>query len=381
MYDNYNASSNDNTYDAQGNITKSSFREEDYRSVTSSSGGKTWQYDPYGNLLQENAWDNPSHYPEETQYSWTTYAYDLWQRLTNMEIYHDTLDESPDSWQEFSYDGWDRVSRTMFYRQDGSLDHEIATAYNERGDIITKITTDPAGNILTGSHYEYRYDGAGHNLLALVCDISGQNCSGQESRYDERGNPIWMNELSSNGKVVYKTEYQYLTTGQLWKKISRSNSAGVTEWWEYTYNYAGQKISGSNYDKNGALLEKQEWRYANGLLILQSISHPNDSPPRRVEWRYEYDPNGNISKTHYYGSSRKEWSYRYTKTTIDASYYEYYLNGLLLRSVSYSTDQEGNFLAATEYNEYGYPWHTYRRAAGCATGVAYSCAKLDCFFQ
>lgn len=175
---------------------------------------------------------------------------------------------------------------------------------------------------------------------------------------DKEGNTLKYELYNDNDEVIEYREYQYDTKGNL-QKFQVYNGGKLSFYTEY--NEYGDPIIQKQYDKDGAVIETDEYKYEydkNGNILLEEVNSDG-----KISSRTEYHVNGvqksvslyvdgMISSCRKYDEENKLLSdSQYENGVIlTSSTYEYYGNGNMKSSVFYEADK---LSGSKEYYENG----------------------------
>jgi hypothetical protein len=186
----------------------------------------------------------------------------------------------------YEYDGKDNITKITYFDEEGELSSYVKVTYDEKGDVIEKVTFDAKNNQTGKNTYskpadhqieEIEFDGSekmiaktlikftedGKELSTIQTNPTGKLISGQQNIYDEKGNII---------KRIYKDFYS--------KSLN------------YSYNEKDQLTSQELFDDNGSLLRKNIFEYDEEGNVSAEQTYEMDTSrggrDKHYGIRYEY---------------------------------------------------------------------------------------------
>lgn len=275
----------DNTYDAFGNITIKTITVPAAGSNPAATPRTTnYQYDPSGRFLTQST---------DVEGLSTTFAYNTNNGLLNSETNPYGLTTS------YFYDSWFKKIKTTDY-----LGKSNTYAYSRNGNVNTLVTT--TGD--DGSGSQETYDDLGRKITSSVKDISG-NLSSVSYLYDIYDRKIKVFEPNS---TTQWNETQYDVYGRENKTIS------------FTGKTVNMIYSGLTTIVNDGSKTKTAVKNALGKVISMT-----DTPGGTIN--YTYFANGNLKTSDYGGVvttlSQDTWGRKTQLVDQSAGTYTYAYNG------------------------------------------------------
>ncbi|MCI1477821.1 MAG: DUF6531 domain-containing protein [Clostridium beijerinckii] len=240
------------------------------------------------------------------------YVYDAQNRLTHF------VNFSGNTTRLF-YDKNDRIIKQVLPEQyDNEKDNGVGTTYsynlkgqvievkNALGEIITKNTYDPKGNLKTSidgenNKVEYTYTLLGQIKDVITPNSRKENKSAQSYKYDARGNITGITDGNGN-----QTSYLLDDWGRI---IQITTPEGGIE--KYTYDYAGNITSTT--DANGGAIEY----FYNSLGQVCEIRDQEGNS----EYFY-YDAEGNLTKHIDRNQNHLDRSYNIDRNIVSVKAYK-----------------------------------------------------------
>jgi len=171
-----------------------------------------------------------------------------------------------------------------------------------------------------------------------------------EYKFDKNNRKIEEVELDEDNKLITKTNYYRNNSGNIYLEVKKDDKNEVIRQIDYKYNDKNKLISSENtYPKDGLRYESHNYKYnENGFLIEdEGLS----SEWADITMKYEYFPNGNLWKSHYYGDGDLEYTRIYNNKGVEIKLLSYNKNGLLSRMTE--TDDNKNLTKSIIYKEDG----------------------------
>ncbi|MFT8349924.1 DUF6531 domain-containing protein, partial [Clostridium saccharoperbutylacetonicum] len=241
-----------------------------------------------------------------------SYSYDAKNRLTHFinfsgnttRLFYDKNDRIvkqvlPEQYDETKDDG---VGTTYTYNLKG----QVIEVKNAFGEIVTKNTYDPKGNLKTSIDGENNKVGYTYTLLGQIKDIETPNSkrankAAQSYRYDARGNITGITDGNGN-----KTSYLLDDWGRI---IQITTPEGGVE--KYTYDYAGNITSTT--DANGGTIE----------YIYNSLGQVCEIKDQEGNSEYfYYDKEGNLTKHIDRNKNHVDRSYNLDRNIVSVKAYQ-----------------------------------------------------------
>ncbi|AGX44480.1 RHS repeat-associated protein [Clostridium saccharobutylicum] len=241
-----------------------------------------------------------------------SYIYDSKNRLTHF------INASGNKTRLF-YDKNDRIIKQVLPEQyDSDLDDGVGTTYsynlkgkvvevkNALGEIITKNTYDPKGNIKASidgenNKVEYTYTMLGQIKNIVTPNSRMENKAAQSYKYDARGNITGITDGNGN-----ETSYLLDDWGRI---VQITTPEGNVE--KYTYDYAGNITSTT--DANGGTIEY----FYNSLGQVCEIKDQEGNS----EYFY-YDSEGNLTKHIDRNQNHVDRKYNIDRNIVDLKAYQ-----------------------------------------------------------
>ncbi len=230
----------------------------------------------------------------------------------------------------------------------GSEELAARKEYVEANVSVAKVTKyDFSGNLMEVE--EYSPEGL---LLQDTLYDSGYLNWRWEYTYDEAGNELSGTKYDSDGDVAGWYEYTYGGNGKVQSKAFYCTDDWIGRTYvieEYTYDEAGRERSYAYYDSKSLLGEQIYDEYGKIVKDYWSDGMGLESDS---EITYEYDDAGHLLKGTWYDTvSDSVW--RIEEYTCDESGHVLRVtrDGVLYEEYTY--DASGNVLSATKYGDYG----------------------------
>ena len=298
-------SAEENEYDENGNLIKSSSYDADRKFTSYSVYGynesgkriKISEYDGDDKLtgyteikrdgkyvLSETVYDADGNKTEYTEYLENTPDYNTYSRTKRYEKYENgklaelrEYNEDGRMTKLISYDGegnkklyeeyvtlkvkhngYEGISAVIKTREtynDGKLEHRTEYEYDENGN-RTKISEyDGEGKLI--EYAETKYDGE-RILSESRYDGNGKLIRRTEDEYDENGKKLKSSVYNNGGLEGYKS-YHYNESGRLIKVTACDAYNRIVNYYEIEYTDENGNGKTHEYDKNGNLLGTYPW--------------------------------------------------------------------------------------------------------------------------
>jgi hypothetical protein len=220
--------------------------------------------------------------------------------------------------------------------------------YNEDGLPLDSLIFN--NNVLIGK-VKNIYSKQGKLLTSTIHDNEGNELETISRDFDEKGNEVSFVMLKK-GQLYYKQEITYNANNLLTKIIEFDEKNEQRIITEYAYNDQQKKISKTESNAKGVILQKEAWVYDekgnNTQYIIYDISgkiveknylknYTNEGQPKLLE---KYDKNDSLLVTHQYEYDSKG---RETKSTL--------YNGInqIISQTNATYDAKGNQLTFEMY--------------------------------
>ena len=267
----------------------------------------------------------------------------------------------------FVYDEKDRVIKNEVVQSDETV-QLIEVTYDEKARVIT----------MTGN-WEYSKTG-----FKAVATYNEDWKAIKNERFDENGTPVYVTEFDGNGNTIRSTNYdengkpswsygyEYDEDGKKIKETSYKEDGSISMIYRYEYDEKGNLTKEARYDETETLRAYEVYEYdENGYVLkmtqynaggvktgyteyFENTTYANKYAGRRrtesyfsdgsLSYIYEYNRNGETTKSENYSSNGKLWS---------AEEYEYDESGNLIKSSSYDADRKFTSYSVYGYNESG----------------------------
>lgn len=267
----------------------------------------------------------------------------------------------------FVYDEKDRVIKNEVVQRDETV-QLIEVTYDEKARVIT----------MTGN-WEYSKTG-----FKAVATYNEDWKAIKNERFDENGTPVYVTEFDGNGNTIRSTNYdengkpswsygyEYDEDGKKIKETSYKEDGSISMIYRYEYDEKGNLTKEARYDETETLRAYEVYEYdENGYVLkmtqysaggvktgyteyFENTTYANKYAGRRrtesyfsdgsLSYIYEYNKNGETTKSENYSSNGKLWS---------AEEYEYDESGNLIKSSSYDADRKFTSYSVYGYNESG----------------------------
>jgi len=283
---------------------------------------------------------------------------------------------------EYEYDDSGRIVTCSITTQGKGTNKTNKTktfVYGANGKLAKESELDEAGNVCY--YHEWVYDKDG-NLIREIGLAGDEQRVLRENSYDENGLLVKEIEYDEEGGIERAYEYKYDENGLLVKKIEYDEEGGIERVYEYKYDENNRLIQKSmrydedititdyEYDENGELITEPEFEeeYENvkyeydpetGLPISRT-TRSGDGYGYTVD---EFYPTGIIMKSTWYSEDGEATRVRlydeYGKQTEstdrrDTTSYQYDKNGNLTRTY-YETEGRIVIMTYSDFVYYYYP--------------------------
>lgn len=321
-------------YNKNGETTKS----EDYRN------GKLWsaeenEYDENGNLIKSS-------------------SYDADRKFTSYSVYG--YNESGKRIKISEYDGDDKLTGYTEIKRDGKyvLSETVYDADGNKTEYTEYLENTPDYNTYSRTK---RYEKYENGKLAELREYNEDGRMTKLISYDGEGNKKLYEEY-----VTLKVKHNgYEGISAVIKTHETYNDGKLEHRTEYEYDENGNRTKISEYDGEGKLIEYTETKYDGERILSESRYDGNGKLIRRTE--DEYDENGKKLKSSVYNNGGLEGykSYHYNEsgrlikvTACDAynrivNYYEIEYTDENGNGKTHEYDKNGNLLGT-------YPWVIFR---------------------
>lgn len=321
-------------YNRNGETTKS----ENYRN------GKLWsaeenEYDENGNLIKSS-------------------SYDADRKFTSYSVYG--YNESGKRIKISEYDGDDKLTGYTEIKRDGKyvLSETVYDADGNKTEYTEYLENTPDYNTYSRTK---RYEKYENGKLAELREYNEDGRMTKLISYDGEGNKKLYEEY-----VTLKVKHNgYEGISAVIKTHETYNDGKLEHRTEYEYDENGNRTKISEYDVEGKLIEYTETKYDGERILSESRYDGNGKLIRRTE--DEYDENGKKLKSSVYNNGGLEGykSYHYNEsgrlikvTACDAynrivNYYEIEYTDENGNGKTHEYDKNGNLLGT-------YPWVIFR---------------------
>ncbi len=223
----------------------------------------------------------------------------------------------------YSYNADNKPLQVLYYDSENVLATTTDYSYDESGALTLTLEYTPLEMEI--SRYEYRYNDAGKLLWEAYYE-SGVPVFSDEFTYDEKGNAVEVIHFEAWDESTTRSVYEYDDRGRQVKHL------------RYNENEEQEYHSEDTYDEMGNLLVHTEF---------------NDLGEETSAHYTIYDEDGNLAVEIY--TYWEEETTRYTRKydngrlTKKLSYYK----GELDITTTYTYDENGNCISATDVDNYG----------------------------
>lgn len=270
--------------------------------------------------------------------------------------------------------------KEIAYGADGSVKSSIENELDENGFCIKSTTYDADGNITESTeHVNNGIVGnseTGSTMGWTTYDADGNVISSylSEDEFDDNGNQIkstysqinnYDGDCMTFGGV---TEYEYDDNNRQTKMISYEEDGSTIQYiYEYAYDSAGNCITETKYDADGAVSSTKDKEYDSDNNVIKETETNADGTGYMLT-EYEYDSRGNQIKMltscnydYYTSNSLSEFEYDTNDRQVRQTYYsegalqsisckEYDNYGNISRAITYYTEEsEYQVSQITEY--------------------------------
>lgn len=277
---------------------------------------------------------------DESQYSRkTSFVYDEKDRIIKNEVV-----QSDETVQliEVTYDEKARVITMTGNWEYSKTGFKAVATYNEDWKAIKNERFDENGTPV----YVTEYDGNGNTIRSTNYDENGKPSWSYGYEYDEDGKKIKETSYKEDGSISMIYRYEYDEKGNLTKEARYDETETLRAYEVYEYDENGYVLKMTQYNAGGVKTGYTEYfentTYANKYAgRRRTESYFSDGS---LSYIYEYNKNGETTKSENYSSNGKLWS---------AEEYEYDESGNLIKSSSYDADRKFTSYSVYGYNESG----------------------------
>lgn len=325
-------------YDKNGRLTDI-YAQPDEEGEVKSTGHMTFKYTPSGRFAEVNSIARYNHEGTEGEISTKAiFEYDEKGRVVKNEIFQN---EKSVQNIEIKYDEKARTITMEGERQFSydSVYKRIAT-YDENWKMIKREGFDKNGKLIRLSEY----DKNGNEIKSISYDENGKVVYGYGYEYDEDGKKIKETSYKEDGSISMIYRYEYDEKGNLTKEARYDETETLRAYDVYEYDENGYVLKNTRYSANGVKTGYTEY-FENTTYInkyagqRRSESYDSDG---NLSYIYEYNKNGNTTKSENYSSKGKLWS---------AEEYEYDEDDHLVKKLSYDSERKLTGYTVYEYDE------------------------------
>lgn len=274
-------------------------------------------------------------------------------------IKNERFDENGTPVYVTEYDGNGNTIRSTNYDENGKPSWSYGYEYDEDGKKIKETSYKEDGSI--SMIYRYEYDEKGNITKEARYDETETLRAYDVYEYDENGYVLKTTQYSAGGVKTGYTEYFENTTyanKYAGRRRFESYFSDGSLSYIYEYNKNGNTTKSENYSSNGKLWSVEEYEYDDDRRV-KKLSY--DSERKLTGYTvYEYDENYILSETSYDGDGNKT---KYTEYVEKTSYYnrgddtyqkiEKYENGVLTSRDEYEFDENGKRTKLISYDGNG----------------------------
>lgn len=218
------------------------------------------EYDEGGRLLKAATYD-----PEGNVIEMYEYTYDALGQLAEEVLYYDEGEEAEHRWYQYNENGAPVAEKVIY--QDGGEAH-ITYAWDEKGSLTEKVTTDQDGEIeqkeiiewdgdkmmrevfiaednVVVSENIHTYDEEGRRVETIMIQPKDKMRTRLVFRYDEKGARTQMLKYNTQDKLIEKVAYTVDDKGNV-TELAEEDAAGV-------------KTTRSTFDDNGNTVLQEEY--------------------------------------------------------------------------------------------------------------------------
>lgn len=190
--------------------------------------------------------------------------------------------------REITFDRAGHLTAMTWYRysyMDGTLSATSETRYDENGRAVAVEQRDPDGALM--SRTEYRYQ-AGHTAEMRTVDADGNETRRLVYAYDGGGRPV-RQETYVDGALAYVNETTYDAQGN--RASSRRSDGAGTLITERTYTDGGPSFEELRYDEAGNVTRRSTARMDDAGRPVELVGFDPDGSEKN-HTTYRYDDNG-----------------------------------------------------------------------------------------
>lgn len=258
-----------------------------------------YAYDTDGNLVQEVRYELESNGCDAKIKSWVEYSYEEdeageilqmgWEYYQDGTLHYETVHDSEGErqkeityredgqlWAVREYDSSKRQYWFTDYDEEGNIERQYRSDFDDKGNEILYVEYDAEGNIspvrgcacdpeevIPYWRYENIYDESGNLLRQIVYDIDGVQTGYVENAYDENANLVEETEYDAKNAEIYHAECTYDQKGNLVERYSFSEEYQERNKTIYEYDGRGNCIERLvikyTEDEEGNIVEHSPW--------------------------------------------------------------------------------------------------------------------------
>lgn len=210
--------------------------------------------------------------------------------------------------KEYTYDEYGRVKTSCEYEEDGSKGIKIQYIYDDLGNLVEELWSEPGIEDMVAMDIRRFYDSAGNKVYEsqLVYEYQELKLTYEyQWEYDENGNMIrqqynstWADGSGDGVASDFRYEYEYDGNGNVVTRREYGSDQELRETINYIYDEQGRKktvqtLSGDGrgeseeqytYDEHGSIVSAEQHVTYTGHLWIPAVDETN-----RYSFDYTYD--------------------------------------------------------------------------------------------
>ena len=205
---------------------------------------------------------------------------------------------------DYTYDGKGNLTKQVF-TEGGKIDSIVEYVYDDNNLVIQYVHTNCAIDLTSVVEYEFEYDANG-NETKQTCTVTSSGITKKntlEYTYDANGNMLKHISTDNEGKTfIY--EWAYDENGNKTKYLM-TNKEGKTSSDEFFYD-AQNRLTKNIHRAPGGGGYDREIFYDDHDNVIKEITTTTSGNVSEEVWQFTYDENGNIIKSIYIDSARRQ---------------------------------------------------------------------------
>jgi YD repeat-containing protein len=205
---------------------------------------------------------------------------------------------------------------------------EYEYVFNQRGDVVHKITRDMYFEVKKEEFFSY--DADGRMLESTISHANGKQIT-VRYKYDSNGLLIGMTESNNLDSQKINGTYSYDRSGNMTELVKRRADGSLCGRITYSYDSRGNKIQETSYNENNYIDQRANYSYDRdgNKIEIEVILNKRDGilGERKV---VKYEPKGGMAKIMLYNRHNKlikeqtikKWKYDNNGNAVEAYIYE-----------------------------------------------------------